>query len=353
MNDEPTMNDIPELLLIRPEELPKSYSDIRCQCSERVSDALNHSGWQPSTVSAEEVLQAVGRSLTIIGDVSFSTVKTSSTNQVADADSHDEYCRIRRVADTDTLHVFTKATLCAYEALLKDALTGGSSLTLKQWSDLHTAFRSLLHLIGQRGPVTKNWTNRKIMKGSHSGLDERGALRRWVQGHHVFLILIQGLIISLNCFESAFNEGMREESLSALDLATALMDGSSAALHHAGDFPSVVYEETVRPTMMPPNVLPGMSGILARDHRHLVKLLHSQRPLYGTLEPILKQKYNEFVTAFGCAYEAHKLVCAHFRGGERPSLLNGEAQQSGVELLEELKSNRLKGFRPADRVAGV
>jgi hypothetical protein len=178
-------------------------------------------------------------------------------------------------------------------------------------------------------------------------------LRRWVQGHHVFLILIQGLIISLNCFESAFNDDAREESLNALELATALMDGSSAALHHAGDFPSVVYEETVRPTMMPPNVPPGMSGILARDHRHLIKLLHSQRPLYGALEPTLKQKYNEFVTAFGRAYDAHKLVCAHFRGGERPSLLNGEAEQSGVELLEELKRSRLKGFIPADRVAGA
>lgn len=345
------MKDIPELLLIEPEELPKSYSDIRRRSSERISCALNHSGWQPSDASAEKILQAVGCSLKIIGDVSFPTIKTPTNNHVADSDSHDEYCRIKRVADSNTLHVITKATLCAYEALLKDALTGGSSLTPKQWADLHTAFRSLLHLIGQNEPVTKNWANQEIMNGSHSGLDKRGAIRRWIQGHHVFLILIQGLIISLNCFESAFNDGVLEEGLSALELATALMDGSSAALHHAGDFPPSVYNETVRPTMMPPNVLPGMSGILARDHRHLVKLLHSQHPLYATLESPLRQKYNEFVAAFGCAYEAHKLVCTHFGGGERPSLLNKNAQQSGVELLEELKYNRLKGFSQADRVA--
>ncbi|MCA1568221.1 MAG: hypothetical protein LC803_21770 [Acidobacteria bacterium] len=345
------MNDIPELILIGPEELPKSYSDIRRRRSERISSALNHSGWRPSMASPEEILQAVGRSLTIIGDVSFPAIKPPPNNQIADADSHDEYCRIKRVVDTDTLHVITKATLCAYEALLKDALTGGSSLTPKQWGDLHTAFRSLLHLIGQNEPVTKNWANQKIMNGSHSVLDDRGAIRRWVQGHHVFLILIQGLIISLNCFESAFNDGVLEESLSALELATVLMDGSSAALHRAGDFSPLVYDKSVRPTMMPPNVLPGMSGILARDHRHLIQLLHSQRPLYGTLEPPLRQKYDEFVAAFGCAYEAHKLVCAHFGGGERPSLLNEKAQQSGVELLEELKHSRLKGFSQADRVA--
>lgn len=301
--------------------------------------------------SAEEILEAVGRSLKIIGDVNFPAIKIPSDKQVADADSHDEYCRIKRVADTDTLHVITKATLCAYEALLKDALTSGSSLTPKQWGDLHTAFRSLLHLMGQHEPVPKSWVNQEIMNGSHSGLDQRGAIRRWIQGHHVFLILIQGLIISLNCFESACNDDVLEEGLSALELATALMDGSSAALHHAGDFPTSVYNETVRPTMMPPNVLPGMSGILARDHRHLVKLLHSQRPLYGALEPALRQKYNEFVAAFGCTYEAHKLVCAHFGGRERPSLLNDKAQQSGVELLEELKHNRLKGFSQAERVA--
>lgn len=345
------MNYIPELFLIEPEELPKSYSDIRRRRSERISCALNHSRWRSSPASVEEILEAVGCSLTMIGDLSFPVIKTPSDNQIADPDSHDEYCRIKRVADPDTLHVITKATLCAYEALLKDALTSGSSLTPKQWGDLHTAFRSLLHLIGQDEPVTKNWANQKIMNGSHSGFDERGAIRRWIQGHHVFLILIQGLIISLNCFESAFNDGVLEEGLSALELATALMNGSSAALHHAGDFPPSIYSETVRPTMMPPNVLPGMSGILARDHRHLVKVLHSQRPLYGKLKPPLTQKYIEFVTAFGCAYEAHKLVCAHFGGAERPSLLNEKAQQSGVELLDELKHNRLKGLCQTDRVA--
>ena len=345
------MNDIPELLLIDPEELPKSYSDIRRRRSERISCALNHSAWRPSMASAEEILQAASRSLTIIGDVSFPAIKTPTDKEVADADSHDEYCRIKRVVDPDTLHVITQATLCAYEALLKDALTNGSSLTAKQWGDLHAAFRSLLHLLGQKEPVTKNWVNQEIMNGSHSGLDERGALRRWIQGHHVFLILIQGLIISLSCFESAFNEGVVEESSSALELATALMDGSSAALHHAGDFSPSVYITNVRPTMMPPNVLPGMSGILARDHRHLVKILHSQRSLFCTLEPPLRQKYNEFVSAFGCAYEAHKLVCAHFGGAERPSLLNENAQQSGVELLDELKQSRLKGFSRTDRAA--
>jgi hypothetical protein len=345
------MNDIPELLLIEPEELPRSYSDIRRRRSERISCALNHSQWQRSTASAEEILEAVGHSLTIIGEVSFPAVNIPSDKQVADSDSHDEYCRIKRVVDTDTLHVITKATLCAYEALLKDALTSGSSLTPKQWGDLHTAFRSLLQLIGQDEPVTKNWANQNSMNGLHSGVDQRGALRRWIQGHHVFLILIQGLIISLNCFESAFHDGVLEEGLSALEVATALMNGSSAALHHAGDFPPSIYNENVRPTMMPPNVLPGMSGILARDHRHLVKILHSQRPLYGTLEPPLKQKYNEFVAAFGGTYEAHKLVCAHFGGAERPSLLNENAQQSGVELLDELKHNRLRVFSHADRVA--
>jgi hypothetical protein len=169
----------------------------------------------------------------------------------------------------------------------------------------------------------------------------------------VFLVLIQGLIVAMNCFVSAHAEDSLEDSFSALELATLLMDGSSAALHYAGDFPTTEYDETVRPTMMPPNVLPGMSGILARDHRHLIKLLQSQRTLFQIIEPNLRQRYQEFVTAFGRTYDAHKLVCSHFRGDERPSLLNGNAAESGVELLDELKSVRLRSLGQRNPVGKV
>ena len=343
------MEEIPALQLICPEELPRSYDDLRQRMTAQVSSVLELYLSRPRAGSVEDSLCAVGESLRALGEREFPRAERGAPSEVADPDSHDQYCRILRVVDSESLHVFVGAVLRAYEELLEDAIKGGSSLMPEQGGALRASFECLLDLCGGSKAAAIAWAGKQYFELPRTGLLELNPLHRWIRGHHVFLVLIQGLIVALNCFESAHREGAKEDCFSALELATLLMNGSSAALHYAGDFPSDVYDETVRPTMMPPNVLPGMSGVLARDHCHLVKLLHSHRSLFKTLEPELKQPYHDFVAAFACAYDAHKVVCAHFRGGERPSLLNGNTGHSGVELLEELKATRTKGYGLAER----
>jgi hypothetical protein len=196
--------------------------------------------------------------------------------------------------------------------------------------------------------ASTGWESHAFPSFPWPALKESDRLQRWIRGHHVFLIIIQGLILSLNCFESAQLSHQAGTSASSLQLATLLMEGANAALHYAADFPAVDYDKSVRPTMMPPHVPAGMSGVLARDHRYLLQLLHGRRELFASLEPNLHREYQEFVAAFGGAYDAHKIVCAHFRGDERPSLLNTDAQQTGVELLEELKHSRINSFVTED-----
>ncbi|HEV7746372.1 MAG TPA: hypothetical protein VGO56_15355 [Pyrinomonadaceae bacterium] len=336
------MTEIPALLLLNPEELPKSYRELQQRRTTQVSSLRNFS--RPACTSLEHVLREVCCSLSSLGEREFPPAELQSVCEAADSDSHDEYCRIRRVEDPDTLYVFTRSILKAYEELLEDTVSGGSSLTPDQWIALRAAFERLIHLVAgpkSAAPVRPELPGFDIKQVDAIWCDP---LSRWIRGHHVFLVLIQGLIVAINCLINARAEESLEDAFSALEAATLLMDGSSASLHYAGDFPTSEYDDTVRPTMMPPNVPPGMSGILARDHRHLIKLLQSQRDLFQVIEPSLRSKYEEFVTAFGCTYDAHKLVCAHFRGDERPSLLNGNAAESGVELLDDLKSVRLRSL---------
>jgi hypothetical protein len=335
------MTEISALELLSPEELPHSYRDLQRRRTTEIAGLL-HS--RPTSTSIEQVLLEVSCSLSSLGERQFPPVEKRSACEAADSHSHDEYCRIRRVEDPDSLYVFTGSILKAYEELLEDTLSGGSSLKKEQWIALRAAFESLLNLMTGSKSATQIRAELQVFDIKQVDTIWCDPLNRWIRGHHVFLVLIQGLIVAINCFVSAHAEDSREDAFSALELATVLMDGSSASLHYAADFPTSDYDETVRPSMMPPNVPPGMSGILAVDHRYLIKLLQSQRNVFQNIEPALKQKYEEFVTAFGCTYDAHKLVCAHFRGDERPSLLNGNAAESGVELLDDLKSVRLRGL---------
>ena len=334
--------EIAALLLLSPEELPKSYRDLQ---QRRTTETLALVNFSRSTRSSiQDVLREVRWSLSKLGEKEFPSQATPSVSEGSDSNSHDEYCRIRRVEDPHSVYVFTRSVLKAYEELLEDTVAGGSSLTQQQWLALRAAFECLLHLIAGSKSAGQMRPGQPLFDIKRVDTIWCDPLSRWIRGHHVFLVLIQGLIVAMNCFVSAHAENSLEDSSSALELATLLMDGSSAALHYAGDFPASDYDETVRPTMMPPNVPPGMSGILARDHRHLIKLLQSHRTLFQEIQPGLRKKYQEFVTAFGCTYDAHKLVCAHFRGDERPSLLNGNAAESGVELLDDLKSVRLRSL---------
>ena len=341
---EVTMTEIPTLLLVSPDELPKSYRDVQRRRTTEIAGLLHLDFPRSTGTSIEHVLREVSSSLSNLGERLFPPAHAPAACEAADSHSHDEYCRIRRVEDPNTLHVFTASILKAYEELLEDTVSGGSSLTQKQWIALRAAFESLLHLVAGSKSATQIRAELEVVEIKEVDTLWCDPLNRWIRGHHVFLVLIQGLIVAINCFVTAQAEDSPEDAFSALELATLLMDGSSASLHYAGDFPTSDYDETVRPSMMPPNVPPGMSGILAVDHRYLLKLLQSQRNLFQTIEPGLRQKYEEFVTAFGFTYDAHKLVCAHFRGDERPSLLNGNAAESGVELLDELKIVRLRSL---------
>jgi hypothetical protein len=335
------------LSLAFPEDLPKSADAFRQHASDVARRALASRSWRPRPMSTDGLglLAAIRDTVDAWPRAESAPSAPRTPGATADPDAHDAYCRIERTKDAG-LHVLVGAILQSYEESLHDVLSGGSSLSSREWMALPYALESLLdyirrHVIddGDAGDVPR-------LAVAYDDAVTADPLERWIVGHHVFLVLIQGLIVSLNCFQSTHAGHDAAGAEEALDLAAVLMNGASTALRCAGDFPRSSYDATVRPTMMPPHVPPGMSGVLARDHTHLVKTLHGQRASFAALEPPLSAAYERFAAAFAETYDCHKLVCAHFGGGERASLLNGDAPETGIEALEAMKQTRLKAFVP-------
>jgi hypothetical protein len=334
-----------DLCLGLPEDLPRSADDLRARASEPVRRLLTVRAWRARGSGAGDLLAALREGIAALPSGVCPPAPVPDPDTEADPDAHDAYCRIRRTED-QALHVLLVAALQSYEGLVQDLVAGGSTLAPTHWEALNRSYDAFFEHLRAGVLASTPGALARPLRVPYGEAVTGQPLERWIRGHHVFLVLIQALIVSLNAFETAHAAGETGAAGEALDLATVLMDGSRAALHYACDFGRAAYDGVVRPTMMPPHVPPGMSGLLARDHAHLVKVLHSQRARFAALDPALATKYECFVAAFGGAYEAHKLVCAHFGGAEHPSLLNGEAPETGIEALDTLKRSRLRSFMP-------
>ena len=334
-------NTKPVLLLAMPEDLPRSYENIVELVDSRIAHAVSLSVHR-RVLPALSIHTRIGLLQASLPEREERKAERASSNGTADAGAHDDYCRIERVRTNNVAVTFIAAAIQAYKELIDEAASGGSTLDPAHWRALHASFECLLGFATGNSGAAVGWEELSFQETAWPAGELDDPLERWIVGHHVFLVLIQGLIIAVQCFQSAAASGSEEASRQSLEMATLLMHGSSAALHHGGDIPPAIYDVAVRPSMIPPMAPEGMSGVLARDHRHLVQLLQSGRSLVKGLGPQLQCLYGRFIQAFGGAFEAHKLVCAHLGGNQRPSILMTGEELSGVELLEELKLSRLR-----------
>jgi hypothetical protein len=133
-----------------------------------------------------------------------------------------------------------------------------------------------------------------------------------------------------------------------LALAADLLLASASAFRFACDFPPEAYRDVIRPSMMPPHVAEGFSGLLSYDHRYLVQLLTRLRPLMAEGEARFPTAHARLTLALERVYDDHKFICARFGGAEAPSLRGRTCSHlSGVEQLETYRRARLRLLRPA------
>jgi hypothetical protein len=169
------------------------------------------------------------------------------------------------------------------------------------------------------------------------------ALRRWENGHHLFFVLIQGLIVVHQRLEQALRNEDWPAANDALTDATQLWWACAAAFHFTGDFTQDAYETSVRPSMEPPRERDGFSGLHSADHSYLLQLLRTLKPLLETLPPELKRRHGTYLWSLDALYESHAMVCER-HVGSKPSLKMEAARTEAPapDMIRNLKARTLK-----------
>ncbi len=167
----------------------------------------------------------------------------------------------------------------------------------------------------------------------------------WKGFHWSFFINVQGLIISLSRFEAQLSLNNIPEAKTELATATDLMLASGASMELAGSFSHAQYEQSVRPSMSPPNVsATDFSGLMSWEHAALMQVWKRLRPAFKNLPAQLKPQHQAFVQAYSALAIAHRAVCEKFGGADSGSLRFD--QSCAVETIDKFNHSRWKLIDP-------
>jgi len=177
------------------------------------------------------------------------------------------------------------------------------------------------------------------------------AIEIWKKSHWIFSVYTQCLIICLRRFEREIECGNINNAGIELETAAELMHASAIAMELAGSFSQQVFQDQVRPMMMPPNVKSeDFSALMHWDHAHLMTVLKTIQPLYKTLPVSLQPQHNKFISAYKVVCASHKTVCEKFGGSEAGSLRAPE--HTAVDMLDKFERNRLRLIDPNGQAGG-
>ncbi|WP_370943875.1 hypothetical protein AB5J62_32830 [Amycolatopsis sp. cg5] len=162
---------------------------------------------------------------------------------------------------------------------------------------------------------------------------EQDPLRRWIIGHQVFAVLMQGLIMRT---AALINPPAHHDPAADLAGLTRLFRASGAALRYTGQVHPRYYRDDIRPSMPA-----RFSGLMAADHHHLLQRLRVAHPILLRHADSHPAALVELRQAWASAYADHTEVCARLVGSGTPSLLGTEHGQPAVESLEHYRRSRL------------
>ncbi|WP_329032092.1 hypothetical protein OIE71_03860 [Streptomyces sp. NBC_01725] len=245
----------------------------------------------------------------------------------------------------DPLTLFVAALLNAQLGILEIAEERGTGLDEASWGDMVAGFDTLLRWPADPtrlpGPLP---VPECVRSGKPEPLD---GLRRWVRGHHVFMVLAQGGTLAVNSLRAAADAGDEELAAAAAGVASRVMWACRASLQFAGDASPDQYQTEIRPTLMPPVAPPQMSGLRWRDHEALVAALTGSSDAWSWLAERRPDPLEDFRTALDATYDAHKGVCGHFVGRQSPSLLaTSRSHRPAVGVIDQFHRLRA-GTLPA------
>lgn len=337
--------------LLRPRDLPGNtdvFAASADQPSAKLLDVVAHA---ILTTSGSETRRLVHVAIDELAAVVNLEVVTDDPTESASNRALDRAFGIVRVRG-DGVQILRYTALRAYRDLLDEQRQSGTTLPLASMRDLHCAFRQLFGVLAGKGPPDRP-PSRDPALGSPPAIHS-AALRRWNRGHHVFMVLVQGLVIGTSTLSVHLRHQDLEPTHDALRFLAHLMHGSAVALSFTGDFPYSEYERRIRPTLLPPMAAENLSGLRWRDHEHLIKQFARLRPWLADVDDRVEPELREFTEALDSTYDAHKAVCAHFIGTSKKSLLmSPTTHKSAVDVLDGLKHARTRLFatNPGKRIA--
>jgi hypothetical protein len=255
--------------------------------------------------------------------------------------AHDSYFHVLRV-EGNAPEIFVRMCLKARSILLQEVLESTTRISSPFLEIIDTALVDLLCCI--RG---RNAGDRPGISEWQSQGQRQSVLPRWIRGHQIFAALTQGLLLSFQAMGRAVRAGNGVELRRWADLTVSLLRGSGASFVLTGDFSVSDYNESIRPSMMPPISPVCLSGLMSVDHRVLVQCIRDLKPALKYLHDHERTRHEQIHEELKLVYDRHIFVCERFVG-ERPSLLTaGSTEKSGAALIEQFKTMRVKPFEIA------
>lgn len=307
----------------------------------QVQAALGHSRLQQYAELMPErrtahVLAALSTQLPRPGQTLSAVVDSPN---VRDNELHDAYFCVVRV-DPRNMASHVEGIILAAQTLRCEMRSGSDRLGIADFGEIADGIELAFTLAtGIRSPRIA------MLRTVHrAALSEAMIARRWMRGHQLFLVITQAMIASLNNLEVIVGHGGDDSEMAgAIEQLVRLLRAAAGSMRLTGDFPPDIYDTTIRPSMAPPELPDGFSGIFSSDHRFLVTRLREITPRFSGLKERLHDAHALLVKAFADLYDDHINVCANFVSSEKNSLLMADgARCTALEQLGKFKKSRLR-----------
>jgi hypothetical protein len=177
-------------------------------------------------------------------------------------------------------------------------------------------------------------------------------LRRWIVAHQLHAMLNVQAASALLAAADELRAGEPHRAAGCLDRATRLVHGFTAARAQALAVPAAFYEETLRPTMLPPLTTAPLSGRMHVEYRTyrealeaVLDLMPESSERLATTDPALALARERLLEADLIEAERHVTGIEPLVGSDRSLIQTSKSTDNAISMLRRIRRQR------ADRAA--